>query len=62
MEAKNIVLIVLVLLLVFAAVQAFQVSSLKEKITGKAASVPAGQNAQAPVQSAPVSTGMVGGC
>ena len=66
MEMKSIVIVVLILLLVFAAVQAYQISGLKDKVTGSGStgslSAPlAGNNAPAP-SSAPASSGMVGGC
>jgi len=53
----NMQLIVLVLIIVIAAFQTFQLVALK----GQATIVPAGTTIQAPA-SAPASSGMVGGC
>ena len=65
MEMKNIILVVLVLLLIFSVVQAYQVSSLKEKVkTGTISTAANAPASSAPVSSAPApaSSGMVGGC
>lgn len=66
MEIKTIIAVVLVLLLIVVAVQAYQISSVKEKLTSgsvTAAASPQGGSVAAPApSSAPASSGMVGGC
>ena len=60
MEIKTIIMVVLALLLIFAAVQAYQISSMKSKVTGTSSGI---TTASAPApSSAPASSGMVGGC
>lgn len=53
----NLQLVALILIVIIAAFQTFQILSLK----GEAAIVPAGTAIQAP-SSAPAGSGMVGGC
>ena len=66
METKTIIVVVLVLLLIVVAVQAYQISNVKEKLTSgsiTATASPQGGSVAAPASSsAPASSGMVGGC